>query len=54
MLLDWSRDLVSVYISTLVFLKDRIWCGLVGSLQKTNQVAVGSIRVFSKSQVVVL
>ena len=41
-------DLVSVYISTLVCLEDRKWCGLVGSLQKTNQVAVGSIRVFSK------
>ena len=41
-------DLVSVYISTLVCLEDRKWCGLIGSLQKTNQVAVGSIRVFSK------
>ena len=46
-----SLDLVSVYISTLVCLEDRKWCGLIGSLQKTNhyyQVAVGSIRVFSK------
>ena len=34
--------------STLVCLEDRKWCGLIGSLQKTNQVAVGSIRVFSK------
>ena len=41
-------DLVSVYIFTLVCLEDRKWCGLIGSLQKTNQVAVGSIRVFSK------
>ena len=39
---------ISVYISTLVCLDDRKWCGLIGSLQKTNQVAVGSIRVFSK------
>ena len=41
-------DLVSVYISSLVCLEDRKWCRLIGSLQKTNQVAVGSIRVFSK------
>ena len=41
-------DLVSVYISTPVCLEDRKWGGLVGSLQKPNQVAVGSIRVFSK------
>ena len=44
-------DLGSVYISTLVCLEDRKWCGLIamiGSLQLTNQVAVGSIRVFSK------
>ena len=39
---------VRVYISTPVCLEDRKWCGLVGSLQKPNQVAVGSIRVFSK------
>ena len=30
-------DLVSVYISTLVCLEDRKWCGLIGSLQKNNQ-----------------
>ena len=39
-------DLVSVYISTLVCLEVRKWCGLIGSLQKPNQVALGSIRVF--------
>ena len=44
-------DLVSVYISTLVCLEDRKWRGLIamiGSLQLTNQVAVGSIRFLSK------
>ena len=44
-------DLVSVYIHPGLFvvcLEVRKWCGLIGSLQKTNQVAVGSIRVFSK------
>ena len=38
-------DLVSVYISTLVCLEVRKWCGLIGSLKKPNQVALGSIRV---------
>ena len=41
-------DLVSVYISTLVCLEVRKLFGLIGSLQKTNQVAIGSIRVFWK------
>ena len=41
-------DLVGVYITTLLRAEDRKWCGLIGSLQKTNQVAVGSIPVFSK------
>ena len=41
-------DLVSIYISTLVCLEDWTWCGLIGSLQKNNHVAVCWIRVCSK------
>ena len=47
-----SRVLIwEAFIYPPWFVEDRKWCGLIamiGSLQLTNQVAVGSIRVFPK------